>query len=351
MIACDPIICFPIQTGVNSPVSDYWILSSNFWDNTGIWINAETWEGAPPGTVFGYDFISGYSDLIGSQPDALAGNADIVVGGVDIISNSDLSVSTYTELGVFNETPANSTVPCELGDLTSGSIVNGVQVSTNFLYFIGSTTAGKYLGDCTSDWAGAIISSNGFSVRVVINSGPSALVIERIGAISDAELQDNFEHGNELTIDWSRSNLTESEVDTLRTNAGDSTGGFPAAEQIDLVSDFEIGFLGQVALDSATNNQVLLDVGNIKIFTSTTQIIADIGGNQSALTKTLTSLDNWIYLKYNDGDVSIVVGGDESTPVSAGATTSGSYIQVGADTSRSNQAQGVYSGLYFRNIP
>ncbi len=143
----------------------------------------------------------------------------IYTNGAAATRDQDIStIDTLLEMGAFLETPENSTITPMLGNLTSGNIVNGVNTVSQQMTFVGSGDPGKYITLLVSAMDGAVFSVFGTDskVKFVFNNTSTFDYILISGDAND------FQYPAEISINWNRSTLTEAEVITLRTTAGDS---------------------------------------------------------------------------------------------------------------------------------
>ena len=113
----------------------------------------------------------------------------------------DSSISTFLNKGVL------LTPNVVLGDYTTGNFDKGVGTTINTMTFYGSPSPneGTFYGAMVADFVGAIISSNGFRVRLTAATTTHNFTYEKLDGITDQQVQDNFEYPNALTFDMSRS--------------------------------------------------------------------------------------------------------------------------------------------------
>ena len=171
------------------------------------------------------------------------GSLDETIEGVDVtFTNSTDNVPTFDSNGLVLDSANSDSALAPVstsqvdhgvytGDLTNPSnYTNGVYIRPGDVAIamaMGTSVAGKYVGEITPDWFGAIlIGSNGSMLQVTSTINNNNFFCSKLKG-SDAEIQAGFENtgdsSNLFTVYFHTSAYTLAEVKALRSAVGDGS--------------------------------------------------------------------------------------------------------------------------------
>jgi hypothetical protein len=253
-------------------------------------------------------------------------------------SADDSTISTYTELGAFLETPANSTVATTLANNNVFGFTKGVNTGAGHMTFAGSGEAdGKYVSLVAPGIVGAIISAGNSQALVsgYVNTSTFAYTMIK-GDVTD------FEYPSIFNVDWSRTGILEADVINVRIAAGDANV-WPTA--VPWSTTFKLEYQ-DVDWTTAVINQVMGHSGDAKLYHDGTNMVASIGATTSTIAIAASSVTSAAF-QYDGANVVVWANGVAGTGTASVAPTLGATWQINADTALANGSNGLIGDIVF----